>query len=136
MVEDVAAVEEYVSSHPGPELGEVKEEEVGPVRSQHDGVGVGGDFIRVADHSEPGNMGIVLAAEDHSHGISNGWFDRHAPSWPDHAFGMEGTAASISGCVVTNGMCSSGRKQADPEAGRGYRDGAWVRLVCICRRYT
>src|SRR5271163_1391190 len=35
--------------------------------------------------------------------------------------------ASISGCVVTNDMCSSYAEADPPGGGRGYR-GAWVRL--------
>ena len=48
----------------------------------------------------------------------------------NHAFAMDGTDASISGGVVTNDMCSSWRKQADPAAGRGY-GGTWVRPVSV-----
>jgi hypothetical protein len=41
---------------------------------------------------------------------------------------MDGTDVTISGCVVTNDMRSSWRKQADPEAGRNER-GASVRPI-------
>jgi len=42
---------------------------------------------------------------------------------------MDGTDARISGGVVTNDMCSSWRKQADPATGRGY--GGWGGPLCV-----